>query len=38
VRITSGRVALGTADARKEDVVVMDDFIFGEPRQVSVVM
>jgi hypothetical protein len=38
VRITSGRVPLGTADARKEDVVVMDDFIFGEPRQVSVVM
>jgi hypothetical protein len=38
VRITSGRAALGTADVRKEDVVVMDDFIFGEPRQVSIVM
>jgi hypothetical protein len=32
VRITSGNVAAGPDDDRKHDVVVMDDFIYGEPR------
>ena len=31
VRITSGDVAPGPDDNRKQDVVVMDDFIYGEP-------
>jgi hypothetical protein len=32
VRITSGNVAPGPDDDRKNDVVVMDDFIYGEPQ------
>jgi hypothetical protein len=35
VRITSGDVAPGPNDSEKTDVVMMDDFIFGEPRQVQ---
>ena len=31
VRITSGDVAPGPDDDRKQDVVMMDDFIYGEP-------
>jgi len=31
VRITSGNVAPGPDDAGKQDVVMMDDFIYGEP-------
>jgi len=30
VRITTGNVALGPDDGRKQDVVAMDDFIYGE--------
>jgi len=33
VRITSGDVAPGPDDDRKQDVVMMDDFIYGEPKQ-----
>jgi hypothetical protein len=32
VRITSGNVAPGPDDDEKHDVVVMDDFIYGEPQ------
>ena len=32
VRIESGNVAPGPDDDRKHDVVVMDDFIYGEPQ------
>ncbi len=32
VRIKSGNVAPGPDDDRKHDVVVMDDFIYGEPQ------
>jgi hypothetical protein len=32
VRITSGNVAPGPDDAGKVDVVMMDDFIYGEPK------
>jgi hypothetical protein len=32
VRITTGNVALGPDDSRKQDVVAMDDFIYGEPQ------
>jgi hypothetical protein len=32
VRITSGNVAPGVDDDRKHDVVMMDDFIYGEPQ------
>jgi hypothetical protein len=32
VRITSGNVAPGPNDDRKHDIVVMDDFIYGEPQ------
>ena len=31
VRITSGDVAPGPNDSEKQDVVMMDDFIYGEP-------
>lgn len=34
VRITSGNVALGGNDSEKDDVVAMDDFIYGEPQPV----
>jgi len=34
VRITSGDVAPGPTDSEKDDVVMMDDFIYGEPHQV----
>jgi hypothetical protein len=32
LRITSGNVAPGPNDDKKHDVVVMDDFIYGEPQ------
>jgi hypothetical protein len=32
VRITAGNVAPGPDDERKQDVVMMDDFIYGEPQ------
>ena len=32
VRITSGNVAPGPNDDRRHDVVMMDDFIYGEPQ------
>ncbi len=32
VRITSGNVAPGPDDGRKKDVVMMDDFLYGEPQ------
>ena len=35
VRITSGDVAPGPDDSQKQDVVMMDDFIFGEPRPIN---
>ena len=35
VRITSGDVAPGPDDSAKQDVVMMDDFIYGEPRPVN---
>jgi hypothetical protein len=33
VRITSGDVAPGPNDSEKDDVVMMDDFVYGEPHQ-----
>ena len=35
VRITSGDVAPGPNDSEKDDVVMMDDFIFGEPHSIQ---
>ena len=35
VRIFSGNVELGRDDSRRKDVVVMDDFIYGEPKAVQ---
>jgi hypothetical protein len=35
VRITSGDVAPGPDDSEKNDVVMMDDFIFGEPQSIQ---
>jgi hypothetical protein len=35
VRITSGNVPPGPDDDRNHDVVVMDDFIYGEPQPLS---
>ena len=35
VRITSGDVAPGPSDSEKDDVVMMDDFVFGEPRAIQ---
>ena len=32
VRITSGNVAPESVDDGKHDVVVMDDFLYGEPQ------
>jgi hypothetical protein len=32
VRITSGNVAPGPDDGRKRDIVMMDDFLYGEPQ------
>ncbi len=32
VRITSGSTALGPPDSLNDDIVVMDDFIYGEPK------
>jgi hypothetical protein len=32
VRITTGNVALGPDDSTRQDVVAMDDFIYGEPQ------
>ena len=34
VRITSGNTAPGPDDSAKQDVVMMDDFIYGEPQPV----
>ena len=34
VRITTGDVAPGPDDTRKTDIVMMDDFIYGEPQAV----
>jgi len=33
VRITAGRVAPGPNDTPDRDIVMMDDFIYGEPKQ-----
>ncbi len=33
VRITSGNVAPGPDDGGKQDVVMMDDFLYGEPKK-----
>src|SRR5215203_2366772 len=35
VRITSGDAAPGPDDSDKQDIVVMDDFIYGEPQPVQ---
>jgi hypothetical protein len=35
VRITTGNVAPGPDDDAKRDIVVMDDFIYGEPQAIS---
>jgi hypothetical protein len=35
VRITMGNVALGPDDNVENDVVVMDDFIYGEPHEIE---
>ncbi len=35
VRIFAGNVELGKDDSRRKDVVVMDDFIYGEPRLIQ---
>jgi hypothetical protein len=35
IKIVTGEVPLGPYDERRQDVVVMDDFIFGEPRLVK---
>jgi hypothetical protein len=32
VRITAGNVAPGPNDDRENDIVMMDDFIYGEPQ------
>jgi hypothetical protein len=32
VRITTGNVAPGADDDNKNDIVMMDDFIYGEPK------
>jgi hypothetical protein len=34
VRITAGDVAPGPDDDNKNDIVIMDDFIYGEPRMI----
>jgi hypothetical protein len=34
VRIRSGEVAPGPNDDKKRDIVVMDDFIYGEPQEI----
>lgn len=33
VRIKTGTVALGPDDSSHRDVVVMDDFFYGEPQE-----
>jgi hypothetical protein len=35
VRITSGNVAPGPDDDKKRDIVMMDDFIYGEPQPLN---
>lgn len=35
VRITSGNTAPGPDDGRKEDIVMMDDFLYAEPQPLS---
>ena len=37
VRITSGNAALGPTESPNVDLVVMDDFIYGEPRTLAAV-
>jgi hypothetical protein len=34
VRITTGDVAPGPDDDEKRDIVIMDDFIYGEPQPI----
>ena len=34
VRITTGNVAPGPEDDGKNDIVVMDDFLYGEPQPI----
>jgi hypothetical protein len=34
VRITTGNVAPGRVESRRRDIVVMDDFIYGEPQAI----
>jgi hypothetical protein len=36
VRITTGTTALGPSESSIDDLVVMDDFLFGEPRSLAV--
>ena len=35
VRIQSGNVAPGPSDDRQHDIVMMDDFIYGEPQLIN---
>ena len=35
VRITTGNVAPGPDDDEENDIVMMDDFIYGEPQPLS---
>ena len=35
VRITTGNVAPGPDDDEKNDIVMMDDFIYGEPQPLN---
>jgi hypothetical protein len=35
VRIRTGNVAPGANDSRRRDVVMMDDFIYGEPQLIE---
>ena len=35
VRITTGNTALGPDDDEKHDIVMMDDFLYGEPQELK---
>jgi MYXO-CTERM domain-containing protein len=35
VRLTNGNSALGANESSTSDLVVMDDFIYGEPRRIA---